>query len=122
MAGRTESVDAPRQQGARLRMGGDTPGFFAEKKRRVPPVARSATKLERGGAPPRGGAGRARRSLGRPTARPPPRSLLPFPASPRVSLVSRRNPSGDRPPAAALECQGICETVHWVPTGSRSVP
>src|SRR4030065_221450 len=38
-----------------------------------------------------------------------------LPASPRVSLVSRRNPSGDRPPAAALECQGICETVHQVP-------
>src|SRR3990172_9850322 len=44
---RTESVDAPRQQGARLRMGGDTPGLFAEKFRSVPLVARSATKLER---------------------------------------------------------------------------
>jgi len=56
--------------------------------------------------------GRARRSLVRRTSRTPPRSLLRLPASPRVSLVSRRNPSGDRPPAAALECQGICETVH----------
>ena len=56
--------------------------------------------------------GRARRSLVRRTDRTPPRSLLRLPASPRVSLVSRRNPSGDRPPAAGLECQGICETVH----------
>src|SRR3990172_1736829 len=36
-----------------------------------------------------------------------------LPASPRVSLVSRRNPSGDRPPAAAFECQVICETGHY---------
>jgi len=56
--------------------------------------------------------GRARPSLVRRTQRTPPRSLLRLPASPRVSLGSRRNPSGDRPPAAALECQDICETVH----------
>src|SRR4030042_4809747 len=60
-----------------------------------------------------GSVGRARRLLVRRTSRTPPRSLLRLPASPRVSLVSRRNPSGDRPPAAALECQGICETVHY---------
>jgi len=59
--------------------------------------------------------GRARRSLVRRTYRTPPHSLLRLPASPRVSLVSRRNPSGDRPPAAALECQDICETVHSTP-------
>src|SRR4030067_642367 len=34
--------------------------------------------------------------------------------SPRVSLVSRRNPSGNRPPAAALECNRICETENFV--------
>jgi hypothetical protein len=56
--------------------------------------------------------GRARRSLVRRTDRTPPRSLLRLPASPRVSLVSRRNPSGDRPPAAALECNRICETEY----------
>src|SRR3990172_2835683 len=57
--------------------------------------------------------GRARRLLVRRTDRTPPRSLLRLPASPRVSLVSRRNPSGDRPPAAAFECQVICETGHY---------
>src|SRR3970282_1838387 len=65
--------------------------------------------------------GCARRSLVRRTDRTPPRSLLRLPASPRVSLVSRRNPSGDRPPAAALECQGICETVHLL-AATKDVP
>src|SRR3989304_2649176 len=58
--------------------------------------------------------GRARRSLVRRTCRTPPRSLLRLPASPRVSLVSRRNPSGDRPPAAGLECRDLTE---WNPGG-----
>ena len=35
-------------------MGGDTPGFFAEKIRSVPLVARSATKRERGACPRKG--------------------------------------------------------------------
>ena len=39
--------------------------------------------------------------------------------SQRVSLVSRRNPSGDRPPAAALECNRICETEYLVYEADR---
>ncbi len=62
--------------------------------------------------------GRARRSLVRRTSHTPPRSLLRLPASPRVSLVSRRNPSGDRPPAAVLECRNLRE---WIP-GDRLIP
>src|SRR3990170_5021834 len=56
--------------------------------------------------------GRACCLLVRRTDRTPPRSLLRLPASPRVSPVPRRNPSGDRPPPAALECNRICEMEH----------
>src|SRR4030067_810609 len=107
MARRAESDGAPREQGARLRMGGDTPGLFAEKIRSVPLVARSATKRERrararpGGLPRRGGGARPG-ALSRAFPR----------RTQRVSLVARQTPPGARPPAAALECQGICETVH----------
>ena len=57
--------------------------------------------------------GRARRSLVRRTCRTPPRSLLRLPAVAKGSPWSRDETlPGTGPPAAALECQGICETVH----------
>src|SRR4030065_131512 len=106
MRGRTESVDAPRLgEGARLRMGGDTPFFLGEYTRSVPPERKERNEAGARGLAP-GGGGAAGEGGGRQAAHagPTPPPARP-PRSQRVSSVPPRTPSGGPAPCSGARMQ-----------------